>query len=211
MRMTEKPNPLTTKVGHFSLFTYCADLKERYIWNKVIHMNNKGLLVLIAILVLACSFLGYKVYQGNNTIDQKDATILETNAEREKIELELEKMMFSYDTLSTENSFLMAEMAAQRSQIEDLMSKVKNKDWSIAKLKKETGTLRDIMKGYIVTIDSLNQLNDSLRFAADQLTTEIQDVRTRNDQLTSNMENMEDMIATGQILQASGMLTNAIK
>ena len=70
--------------------------------------------------------------------------------------------MFSYDTLQTENTVLMAEMAAQKSQIEDLLKKVKDKDWSVSKLKKETNTLREIMKGYVVTIDSLNQLNQAL-------------------------------------------------
>lgn len=174
-------------------------------------MNNRVLLILVALLLLICAYLGYQVYQGNQTIEQGEIQLEEVSTDRDQVKLELEKMMFSYDTLSTENAYLMAEMAAQRTQIEDLLTKVKDRNWSISKLKKETNTLRDIMKGYIVTIDSLNQLNDSLRFENQGLQENIAAVQGRNEELTQRQENMETMIATGQILQATTVIPSAIR
>ena len=71
-------------------------------------------------------------------------------------------MRFSYDTLQTENSMMIAEIAAQRDRIDDLITQVKNGNWALSKAKKESETLRSIMKGYIATIDSVNQLNIAL-------------------------------------------------
>jgi len=174
-------------------------------------MNNKGLLVLIALLLLITAFLGYKVYQGGQQHDVDQEQISQVSTERDQIELELQKMAFSYDTLKTENSFMMAEMAAQRTQIEDLLGKVKDKNWSISKLKKETGTLRDIMKGYVVTIDSLNQLNIALIAKNDSLTSTVAAVQGKNVELEQRQSNMENMIQAGQILQAASIQTNAIR
>lgn len=174
-------------------------------------MNNKGLLVLISLLFLVCAFLGYKVYEGGQQHENDQEQIADVSSERDQVELELQRMAFSYDTLKTENSFVMAEMAAQRTQIEDLLSKVKDKSWSISKLKKETGTLRDIMKGYVVTIDSLNQLNIALMAKNDSLNSTVAVVQGENVALQQRQNNMESMIEAGQILQASGIQTDAIR
>ncbi len=117
-------------------------------------MNNKVYIGVIAVLLLACAYLGYNLYKTGEEVVQKTEENEGLEMERQQLELDLQKMSFSYDTLKTENSYMMAEMAAQRTEIEDLLKKVKDKSWSVSKLKKEAGTLRSIMKGYIVTIDS---------------------------------------------------------
>ena len=71
---------------------------------------------------------------------------------------------------------MMAEMAAQRSEIEGLISKVRDRNYSVSKLKKETGTLRKIMQGYVVTIDSLNQANIALQMELDAMANQVTEV-----------------------------------
>ncbi|MGB0248381.1 MAG: hypothetical protein ACPGAB_07660, partial [Flavobacteriales bacterium] len=105
-------------------------------------------------------------------------------------------MRFSYDTLETENSMMVAELAAQQERIDGLLTKVKNGYWEVAKLKKEAETLRSIMKGYIGTIDSLNQLNMASQENAD---------------LVERQENMEDMLEAGQTLQVAEFLPTGVR
>ncbi|MCB0762763.1 MAG: hypothetical protein KDC12_14650 [Flavobacteriales bacterium] len=166
-------------------------------------MNNKAYLAIIGILLLISVVLGYKLFTTSETVAGQEVTIEEGNLERDRLELELERMLLSYDTLKTENSVLAAEMAAQRAEIESLLKKVKDKDWSIHKLKKEADTLREIMKGYVVTIDSLNTLNDSLFREIDIAHRRISDVEQENMGLEERQERMESMIAEGQILQTN--------
>ncbi len=174
-------------------------------------MNNKTSLVIIALLLIVCGYLGFKLKGSSDTVSEQVETIDGLGIERDQLELDLQKMMFSYDTLKTENSFLMAEMADQRGQIEDLLKKVKDRNWSVSKLKKETETLRSIMKGYVVTIDSLNQLNKALQEENLAMKQTVQDVTKRNENLQERQENMENIIATGQRLQSTGLLAQGIR
>lgn len=174
-------------------------------------MNNKAYLGIIVVLLLVCAYLGYSLTQSQDTVETKTEENEALEIERRELELDLQKMRFSYDTLQTENSLLMAEMADQRMQIEDLLDKVKNKNWSISKLKKETETLREIMKGYISTIDSLNQLNQALMAENSQMKERVQNVESENEELLERQQNMEGLIATGQILQTTAPTADAIK
>ncbi len=174
-------------------------------------MNNKVYLLIIGILIVVCAILGYKMTQKQTQNDILHDTNELVESERKNLELELEVMLLSYDTLETTNSVLKAEMAAQKAEIEALMKKAKDRDWSIHKLKKETSTLRDIMKGYVVTIDSLNTLNQALIADVEAMTEHVADVEGKNKNLEERQETMEGMIATGQILQTTSINSNAIR
>lgn len=162
-------------------------------------------------LLLVCGYLGYSLNQSQQTVETKVEENENLEIERRELQLDLQKMRFSYDTLETENSLLMAEMADQRMQIDDLLEKVKNKNWSITKLKKEASTLREIMKGYIATIDSLNQLNMALMAENSEMKERVETVESQNQELIERQENMEGLIASGQILQTTSPSADAIK
>ena len=122
---------------------------------------------------------------------------------KEQVVFDLEKMRFSYDTLQTENTMMIAEIAAQRDKVDDLITKVKNGNWALSKAKKESETLRTIMKGYIVTIDSINQLNIALTEENVAMKERVEEVQDRNAKLEKRQENMEEIIAAGKVLQCT--------
>jgi len=168
-------------------------------------------LIIIAILACTAGYLGFKVSQQGDTIEIQTGTIEAGNLEREGLELDLQKLRFSYDTLQTENSLMMAEMAAQRSEIDNLIGRVKDRNYSISKLKKEAETLRRIMQGYVVTIDSLNQANIALQAERDAMAQEVAMVTERNDALERKQDNMEEIIEAGRVLQAMDLTPMAIR
>ena len=98
---------------------------------------------------------------------------------------------------------MIAEIAAQRDRIDDLITQVKNGNWALSKAKKESETLRSIMKGYIATIDSVNQLNIALTEENLAIKEQFEEVKDRNDKLERRQVNMEEIIAAGQVLQCS--------
>lgn len=167
-------------------------------------MDSQRILIAVsAVLAFLCLFLGLQLYQKGETIE----TIEEDNAtltlERDQVLFDLEKLRFSYDTLSTENALMLAEIADQRGQIDRLMTRVKNGNWELGKVKKEAETLRAIMKGYVATIDSLNQLNLALIDENDQMRARVEAIQERNANLVERQQNMEEMIVAGQTLQAA--------
>lgn len=174
-------------------------------------MNNKGYLAIIVALLLTCAYLAYNLSKRGDTIQGQTEQIDALDIDRRELELDLQKMRFSYDTLRTENSVLMAEMADQRMQIDDLLKKVKDRDYSVTKLRKETNTLREIMKGYVYTIDSLNQLNQALMAENTQMKTQVAEVTTQNKELIQRQQNMEGLISTGQVLQTTALSATGIR
>ena len=168
-------------------------------------------LIIIAVLVCTAGYLGFKVSQQGTTIEVQTGEINAGEIERQTLELDLQKLRFSYDTLQTENSLMMAEMSAQRSEIDGLIKKVRDRNYSVSKLKKEAGTLRTIMQGYVVTIDSLNQANIALLAERDAMAQEVTEVRERNSALVQKQDNMEDIIEAGRVLQAMDLNPMAIR
>lgn len=165
--------------------------------------TNKKPIIAIAILALICLFLGAKLYVNNQAYDKLTGEYGTLEISKEQVVFDLEKMRFSYDTLQTENSMMVAEIAAQRDKVDELLTKVKNGNWALSKAKKESETLRTIMKGYIVTIDSINQLNIALTEENVAMKERVEEVQDRNAKLERRQENMEEIIAAGKVLQCS--------
>ena len=168
-------------------------------------------LIIIAVLALTAGYLGYQVSQQGDTIEEQSGQIVEGNLQRETLELDLQRLRFSYDTLRTENGLMMAEMSAQRSEIEGLIKKVRDRNYSVSKLKKEAQTLRRIMQGYVVTIDSLNQANIALQTERDAMAQQVSEIEERNTDLQRRQENMEGIIEAGRTLQAMDLAPTAIR
>lgn len=167
------------------------------------NLTQKQSLIAIAVLAIVCAFLGAKLYVNNQAYNKLTGEYGQLELSKEQVVFDLEKMRFSYDTLQTESSMMVAEIAAQRDRIDGLITQVKNGNWALSKAKKEAETLRTIMKGYIATIDSINQLNVALAEENLAMKERVEEVQDRNDKLELRQVNMEEIIAAGQVLQCS--------
>ena len=174
-------------------------------------MSQKTWWVVVATLVLVCGFLGFQLMDRNDTIGSLNTSNAELTMAKDQLVLDLEKMRFSYDTLETENSMMVAELAAQQERIEGLLTKVKNGYWELGRAKKEAETLRNIMKGYIVTIDSLNQLNTALLDENLAMKEQVEAVSQENADLVQRQENMEEMLEAGRTLQIADLNPTGIR
>ena len=72
----------------------------------------------------------------------------------------------------------------------------------IRQYEKELGTLRTIMKGYIVQIDSLNTLNKRLTADAAAARREAAESRRANEELSAQVENLSSQVTAGKVLRA---------
>lgn len=120
-------------------------------------ISVSGLLVLLVIL------LGWLLY------DRKQEAIKLEEVTTEKFILirELEDLSVEYDQIRTDNDSMNAKLEARQSEIEELIDVLNrtrvNNAATINQYRRELGTLRDVLKSYIVQVDSLNQANIRLR------------------------------------------------
>ena len=175
------------------------------------NLTSKQSLIAIVVLAVVCIFLGAQLFLGNKNYDELTNEYGQLEIDKEQVVFDLEKMRFSYDTLQTENSMIIAEIAAQRDRVDELLTKVKNGNWALGRAKKEAETLRTIMKGYIATIDSVNQLNKALTVENTEMRDRVEEVQGRNSLLEERQENMADIIEAGRVLQCAEIEVTGVR
>ncbi|MBQ3820806.1 MAG: hypothetical protein II809_05005, partial [Bacteroidales bacterium] len=102
---------------------------------------------------------------------------------------------------------------SSREEVAQLVERIKKTEATnrvkMRQYEKELGTLRSIMRGYIVQIDSLNQLNHKLTVDAANARREAAEHRKMNEQLTAQVEDLTGKVVTGSVLKARGLRLEA--
>jgi len=172
---------------------------------------NKALIVLVILLL---SFIGYLFWQNlelKKDIEAGETAHSEVSDERNRVTSELEEMLAQYKELEANSEELNEELAAEKEKIELLLKQAKGKNWTIHKLRKETETLRTIMKGYVVQIDSLNQANGRLRNQNEVVRTELSSERSRTKNLSEKNENLKGIVSIASHLKTAELKAYGVK
>lgn len=148
--------------------------------------------------------------QRNKEVDQSTQQVATLTSEKDNVTFLLENMLASYDTLKTENEQITVEMEAQKAQVERLLDQVKRGNYDLSKARKEAETLRKIMKGYVATIDSLNQVNQALQAENIGLTQELGEVKGQKEAITTKAQELEGKIAKGSVLHTTTINAGAL-
>jgi len=133
--------------------------------SKISKQNNIKVIVII-VLALAIIFLVFDKFNQEAKTKIVIADLENTNTEKVKISKELENMVTQYDGLKTNNDTLNAQLTKEKERVQEIIKKLKyvkaSNSTKVKEYKKELGTLRKIMRSYIVQIDSLYTKNKAL-------------------------------------------------
>ncbi len=195
-KQTTKQQPITTKKA--------TPVKKNNTINKL----------MIIIVILLLGFCGYLIWQNltlKKLIDANKIVITNVSSERDQVKSDLEDMLAQYKEMEANNEDLSDELEAEKAKIEELIKKAKGKDWSIYKLRKETKTLRKIMKGYVVQIDSLNQLNNKLHKENLSVNKKLITEKDKNQNLTEKNNNLTNIVTVASHLKTVNLKAYAVK
>jgi chromosome segregation ATPase len=173
--------------------------------------NNRGTIVGLSIVIAI--LLGYIVYLHFNTNKLVDEKVL-VEVERNQVMEDLEALQVEYQMMETSNDTLQAKINSQQQKIEEMLVEIKKHKgdaWTINKLKKETETLRVIMKGYLRTIDSLNTLNIALKTENIEIKGALAEEKKQSKELLKKTEDLSEVVSKGSKLQAMDLYATAIK
>lgn len=164
--------------------------------------SNTLLLVLVVLLLISNVVLLYLWSQKSDQAQTTQTALTQVSSEKENVTKLLEDMLVQYDTLTTDNEQMRTEIEAQKEKIKGLMDQVQRGKGDLFKVRKEAETLRKIMQGYVVTIDSLNQMNQAL--TAENVAT-----KQQLGEVTGQKQALEQMTAEQQALIAKGSVLSA--
>jgi hypothetical protein len=152
-------------------------------------------------IILASLVIMYFV-QRHNMVEME--TVL--TQEKDSLANELRKIAYAYDTLKTTNDTLNAGLAKQKDKIVKLLEINASNAQLIKKYKSEITTMREIMKSYIVQIDSLNTRNKLLVAENSEIRQEIKQVRNTNTELSKAKEELSSKVEVASVIQAKDII-----
>ena len=130
--------------------------------------------------------------------------------EKDSLANELRNMIVAYDTLKTNNDSLTAGLEKERLRIVQLLSINASNVQLIKKYKGEITTMREIMKSYIVQIDSLNNRNKVLVAENSQIRQQMTQVRNTNTELSKVKEVLSGKVEIASVVQAKDITAVAL-
>ena len=147
--------------------------------------------ILAAIALVLAGTLGYMLYQ-------RSALVKDLEGEKQELARQMVDLQNDFNTLNSDYESINHQLDTSREQVAMLIEKLSKTEATnrakIRQYEKELGTLRAIMKGYIVQIDSLNTLNKRLTADAAAARKEAAESRRANEELTAQVENLSSQV-----------------
>lgn len=171
---------------------------------------NGGLkTVMIAMIAVAAVLAVALVY----VLTSKNKLVGQLNDEKKDLTEQIQMLQSDYEGLSSDYDSINAQLDSSREEIAQLVERVKKTEATnrakIRQYQKELGTLRTIMKSYIVQIDSLNTLNHKLTAEAASARKEAAASKRLNAELSQQVEDLTGRVTAGAVLKARGVRLEA--
>jgi hypothetical protein len=164
------------------------------------------LLIALAAIVVVMLYLYFDQKKNSERlIAQLEEYSGMVTAKKDSLERELKIIITQYDSLKTNNDTINFQLVEQQDKIRRLLSLRVSDAEKIKKYEKELGTIRDVLKSYIVQIDSLNTRNQLLTAENIQLRSFSSEVETKNKELEKEKEVLTQIKDEAKTLIASGI------
>ncbi len=169
-----------------------------------------GAFYIVLVFLLLCTNIGMGWLWWKDKGSLKIITIEKESVSKdaEIVKQELIALGAQYENLKVNNREMQAEIDSKKEEIARLQGELeKNKDniWIIAKLKKETETLRKIMQHFVVEIDSLNTLNKNIIADREKVRGELKSEKEKNSTLTKEKESLQETVNIASMLKTVGL------
>ena len=167
---------------------------------------KKIMYALAAVAVLLAGALAYIWYQ-------KNQLVTELTIEKEELTAQMIDLQNDYASLSSDYDTINSQLDSSREEVSQLIQRIKKTEATnrskIRQYEKELGTLRSIMRNYIVQIDSLNTLNKKLTADAAAARREAAESRKKSEKLSKKIEDLTGQVAVGSVIKARGLKLEA--
>ena len=144
---------------------------------------------------------------------ERSSLVKELKVEKEDLTKEMIALQNDYAGLSSDYESINMQLDSSHEEVSQLIERIKKTEATnrtkIRQYERELGTLRSIMKNYIVQIDSLNTLNRKLTADAAAARREAAESRRQNEELNKAVESLSGQVAAGSVIKGRGIRLDA--
>jgi len=144
--------------------------------------------------------------------EQKQEYITEIEATQESKDSLIDaytNLYQEYEGLKTSNDTLNLRLSDEQTKIKELLEEIKNIKGAnsdlIKKYEKELATLRQVMRSFIVQIDSLHTMNQNLISENEKIKSNFSEQQNQNQELSEKNEKLSKTVAKASELKAVGI------
>ena len=166
-----------------------------------------GMIATSIILGVLLIFLIFMYFDQRSKRVEMEAALTE---EKDSLANELQGMVAAYDTMKTNNDTLNAGLEKEKARIIKLLSVNATNTQLIRRYRNEITTMRDIMKSYIVQIDSLNSRNKLLSQENVEIRTQIDEMRDVNTELSTIKQDLSSKVEKASVVMATNIAATSL-
>lgn len=178
-------------------------MEEKKTNEQTLKKTMYALIAVAAVLLAALVFVWF----------ERTSLVNDLNIEKEDLTAQMISLQKDYAELSSDYDVINSQLDSSREQVSQLIDRIKKTEATnrskIRQYEKELGTLRNIMKSYIVQIDSLNTLNKKLTADAAAARKEAAESKRRSEELSKTVANLSGQVATGSVIKARALRLDA--
>lgn len=175
-------------------------------------MNKKSLIAIaLVLLVLFSGIIGFLLFRMHQQKAESDQMLELAEMDKREMENEYEQFAMQYNEMKMQinNDSLVAQLEQEQKRTEELLEelkRVKSSDAAeIMRLKKELATLRQVLRSYVLQIDSLNRANEQLSMENSNLKTQNMQAQQHISNLSSENESLSSKVEIASQLDATGI------
>lgn len=170
--------------------------------------RNNIIVIVLAVILVALGILYFIQNREHRSI------LNELGAEKDSLQVELNQMVESYDSLSTENDTINEQLFVAQTKVKDLLLEIEQtKKVSIQKInayQNQVTTLRGIMRNFVVQIDSLNQRNQELMAENLEVKEQFKRSESEKQQLSEEKEQLQQNLQRASRLQVRNLIVEPL-
>ncbi len=185
------------------------DLEEEIVRNERSIKGLKTMLIVAVVLLLPAAFFSIR-YMVNYGRIKEDYALVESarqlfEEQNTLLQRDAESLVTELKELKDRNDTMMVKYQEAVVMLEQLQKEKTYNYNQLAKYKREVETLRDVMKGYLRQIDSLNTINNNLQAENVAYKKEISTAQLRADVAEERADELGAKVRIGSVIRASGI------
>ena len=173
--------------------------------------GKTGLVIAVVAAVLLAGAAAYLFFDGQNKGREIEEMTQLFEIEKEEMENEYSGFAVQYDEMQRHisNDSLIRQLDREKQRTQQLLEELRQTKATnaaeITRLKKELATVRQVMRTYVIQIDSLDQINKQLARENTRVRQQYQEQTKVVEQLTVDKQKAEEKVALASQLDAAAI------